>query len=233
MRFIEHIIEPTKLLLAWQASDEKHRTRYIVAELNRMDKEISLVYLTQTSDFIKAKEHGFEAYPAFPDVNKTYHNVLDAFMRRLPPRTRGDFPQYLEGLRLKPDVQISDFALLGYSGAKLLSDGFSLIHPFDNVDGSCELLLEAAGFRHIQQNKANIHIDEQAFFSKEFNEAIKEDAIRIDVKGNHIGYVNRGLIPTVLNWMEKDRIKGAWVEKINGTPGKPAVYLYVKVISQL
>jgi hypothetical protein len=151
MRFIEHIIEPTKLLLAWQASDEKHRIRYIVAELNRVGEEISLTYLPKTNDFAKAQEHGFEAYPAFQDINKTHHNVLDAFMRRLPPRTRGDFPQYLEGLRLRMNAQISDFALLGYSGAKLLSDGFSLIHPFDHVNGSCELLLEAAGYRHIQQ----------------------------------------------------------------------------------
>jgi hypothetical protein len=57
----------------------------------------------------------------------------------------------------------------------------------------------------------------------------QEEAIRIDVNGNHIGYVNRGLIPTFLDWMAKGRIAGAWVEKINGTPGKPAVYLYVKV----
>jgi len=40
MRFIEHIIEPNKLLLAWQASDEKHRTRYVVRILNKIEKYI-------------------------------------------------------------------------------------------------------------------------------------------------------------------------------------------------
>src|ERR1700733_7711833 len=128
-------------------------------------------------------------------------------MPRLPPRTRGDFPQYLEGLRLHPTVQISEFALLGYSGAKLLSDGFSIIHPFNNTEGACELLLEAAGYRHIEGNdKTAIQLNDLASFSKEFNDVTQEPAIRIDVNGTHIGYVNRGLIPTMLDWMEKKRI---------------------------
>jgi hypothetical protein len=111
--------------------------------------------------------------------------------------------------------------------SKLLSDGFSIIHPFDNVNSSCELLLEAAGYRHIQQQgKRAIQIDNPASFSKEFNDVTQEEAICVDVNGNHIGYVTRGLIPTFLDWIAKDRIKGAWVEKINETP---AVYLYVKV----
>jgi hypothetical protein len=229
MRFIEHIIEPTKLLLTWQSSEEDHRTRYIVAELNRIGDEINLRYLVNTEDFNKAKIQGFESYPAFQDVNKIHGNVLDAFMRRLPPRTRGDFSLYMEGLRLKPAIELSDFALLGYSGAKLLSDGFSLIHPFNNVDIACELLLEAAGFRHIKKNHDEISINDAATFAKEFNTATKEQAICILINNKHIGYVNRGLLPTFVNWMDNGRIIGAWVEKTNGTPGKPTVYLYVKI----
>jgi len=228
MRFIEHIIEPTKLLLAWQSSDEKHRTRYIVAELNRIGEEITLTYLPNTKDFNDAQQHGFEAYPAFQDTQKTHRNVLDAFMRRLPPRTRGDFTQYLEGLRLKPTTQLSNFALLGYSGAKLPSDGFSIIHPFNDINSPCELLIEVAGFRHINPN-AKIILNEPASFSKEFNQAIQEEAIRINIIQQHIGYVCRGLLPSFSKWLDNKQITGAWVEKTNGMPGKPTVYLYVKI----
>ncbi len=231
MHFIEHIIEPNKLLLAWQSSDEKYRTRYIVAELNRAENEkITLTYFVNTEDFRKAQSKGFESYPAFPDTTKTYDNVLDAFMRRLPPRTRGDFPQYLEGLRLKPVVQLSDFALIGYSGAKLPTDGFSIIHPFNNVKSACELLIEATGFRHIKKNHdIQINIDDPAIFSKEFNETTQEEAVHITANGQHIGYVNRGLLPTFLDWMRTGRITGAWIEKINGMPGKPTAYIFVKI----
>ena len=206
MRFIEHIIEPTKLLLAWQSSDEKHRIRYIVAELNRVGDEINLMYLVNTEDFRKAQSRGFESYPAFQDTNKVHHNVLDAFMRRLPPRTRGDFSLYLEGLRLKPETQFSDFALLGYSGAKLPSDGFSIIHPFNNVESACELLIEAAGFRHIKKDHdIEITIGDSASFSKQFNDTTQEEAIRITTAdGKHIGYVNRGLIPTFFDWIAEE-----------------------------
>lgn len=228
MHYIEHIIEPTKLLLAWQSSDETHR-RYIVAELNRTEDKIDLTYLVNTESFNKAQAKGFESYTAFQDINKTHHNVLDAFMRRLPPRTRGDFSQYMEGFRLKPDTQLSDFALLGYSGAKLPSDEFSIIHPFNNVDNACELLLEAAGFRHIQKNYDKIKVNDTASFLKEFNEATQAEAICIMVDGKHIGYVNQGLLPTFFEWMNSDRIIDAWVEKINGTADKPTVYLYVQI----
>jgi hypothetical protein len=230
MHFIEHIIEPTKLLLAWQSSDEEHRTRYIVAELNRIDHDVTLTYSPEKADFITAQHHKFKSYPAFQDTSIAHHNVLDAFMRRLPPRSRGDFPQYLEGLRLKPTVCISDFALLGYSGAKLLSDGFSIIHPFNQVDGACELLIEAAGYRHLHKSeKTTIQIDSPASFTMELYGPAQETAIRIDVDNHCVGYVNRGLVPTFVDWIEQGRIAGAWVEKINSSPERPALYLYVKV----
>lgn len=64
MQFIEHIIEPSTLLLAWQSADENHRTRYIVAEILRgQSGQITLRYLQNTPDFNKAQTRGFEAYP--------------------------------------------------------------------------------------------------------------------------------------------------------------------------
>lgn len=233
MRFIEHIIEPTKLLLAWQSFDTNHRTRYIVGEFNLINNDVTLTYLTSSNDFTQANEHGFQPHTAFQSTSMIHHNVLDAFMRRLPPRTREDFNQYLEGLRLKPNAQLSDFALLGYSGAKLPSDGFSIIHPFNQVNTPCELLLEAAGYQYADREiTASIEINQPACFIPEINDVTNADAIRIEVNKNHIGYVNRGLIPTFMDWIKNKRITGAWVEKKNGTPDKPAIYIYVQVATR-
>jgi hypothetical protein len=111
-----------------------------------------------------AQKNGFEPYPTFPDIELVYDNVIDAFMRRLPPRKRGDFTKYLEGLRLLPNASLRDFTLLGYSGAKPPSDGFSIIHPFNNIDSCCELLLKVAGFRHIIKEPSSIQKGSQAKF---------------------------------------------------------------------
>ncbi len=235
MHFIEHIIEPTKLLLAWQSLDEKHRTRYIVAEINHVGEDVNLTYLVDTADFIKAQKMGFESYPAFQDIQKTHHHVLDAFMRRLPPRSRGDFPQYLEALRLKSSSTFSDFALLGYSGAKLPSDGFSIIHPFNNADSACELLIEAAGYRHVVSNHSSeMNIGTPVAFSPiQHHHVTKEVAIDImDGKAQQIGYVPRGLISTFIDWMDDDRIADAWIEKVNGTSDKPRIYIFIQILSK-
>jgi len=236
MNFIEHIVEPSRILLAWQSFREENRTRYIVAEINRTaENKVVLKYLPDTKDFEKAKEWGFESYPAFPYIEKVYDNVLDTFLSRLPPRKRKDFPEYLQNFRLKPDVEISDFALLGYSGANLLSDTFSIIHPFDDVKGACELLVEAAGFRHIQKEAPElmdiIQVDVPVFFREEYNETVKEDAVKIVITQGErkIGYVTRGLLPAFQSWIRQGRIIRACVEKKNGQPGKPVVYLYVEI----
>jgi hypothetical protein len=242
MHFIEHIIEPTKLLMVWQSPDDKqHHRRYVVAELTRIAQDkISLTYLVNSKDFQQAKSLNFKGYPAFPFDERAGHDthdigVLDALMRRLPPRTRNDFSAYLEGFRIKPGAQISDFALLGYSGAKLLSDGFSIVNPFEDIDGPFEFLLEAAGYKY--QNVADSSIAEgmSASFvqAKELHNGQEEDAIKIFVNEQHIGYVTRALLPTMQACLNQGRVANAWVEKKNGTPGQPVVYLYVKILSKV
>ncbi|MBS0358871.1 MAG: hypothetical protein JSS53_06360 [Proteobacteria bacterium] len=230
MNFIEHIVEPSRLLLTWQSSDEKHRVRYVVAELKRVNGEISLRYLTNHPDFQSAKKHGFKLYPAFIEETKVYDlGILDTFMRRLPPKSRGDYIQYLEGLRLKPDVQLSDFGLLGYSSAKLPSDGFSFIHPFDNVDGSFEFLLEVAGYSYYVAPDEDVTLGAEATFKIEKELDRQEDVIKIYVSNKQVGYVTRALIPAVKDWLIQGRINNARVEKKNGSPNQPTLYLYLSI----
>jgi hypothetical protein len=229
MHYINQIIEPTRLLVTWQSSDERERTRYIIAELTRDGEEVSLRYLTDSPDFKKAKTLGFDLYPAFRNENEVYENgVLDAFMRRLPPRSRGDYTQYLEGFRIRSDAEISNFALLGYTGAKLPSDGFAIINPFDNVDTAFEFLLEPAGYRYYRKD-CTINLEEVADFQKEFDPERSEDVIKILIAGSRIGYVTRALLPSFETWIAQQRVQEAWIEKINGTPVQPVVYLYVKI----
>jgi hypothetical protein len=142
--WIEHVDEPARLILAWQAPDpEKDRLRWAVGELSRATGVATFKYFDgdeftrlnsgRRQDELRAA--GFRGYPAF-DVLHTpsgefSDGVLEAFLRRVPPRSRSDFPRYLEHFRLRSSDGIGPFALLAVTEAKLPSDGFSLIDPLD------------------------------------------------------------------------------------------------------
>ena len=232
MSFVEHIIEPRRLLLGWQAPEGNLRTRYIVAELIRekAENETLLRYLSESSDFQDARKLGFCGHPAFVKMDSEYsQGVVDAFMRRLPPRSRADFPRYLALLRIPSGAVISNFALLGYSGANLPSDGFSIIHPFDEVaEQPCEFLMEIAGFRYTGISFDEIELGVPVEFEQEPENKFDPNAIKIVFDRKKIGYVNRGQLNAFHRWLKNGRVS-AVLERKNGTPGRLLIYLFVRV----
>jgi hypothetical protein len=231
MRYIEHIVEPDRLLLSLQTTiSGESRLRMFVAELVRRGDDADLVYLKESEDFSRAQGLGFKGYPGFDDIEKDVHeNVLSSFMKRLPPRRRGDFVRFLDALRIKADAEISDFALLGYSGAKLPDDDFTVIHPFENATPPFELLLPVQGYQHYQEQLplTSLSDDMQACFEAEPDNPTDPEAIKIIIDGIRIGYVCRGLTASFHKWMQSGLTISAYVERINGTGQDPKVYLYV------
>lgn len=207
MRYIKHIVEPDRLLLSWQTSiPGESRLRRFVAELVRRGDDADLVYLKESEDFSRAQSLGFKDYPGF-DIEKEVHkNVLSSFMKRMPPRTRGDFGRFLEALRIKDDAKVSDFALLGYSGAKLPDDDFTVIHPFENSTAPFELMLPVQGYRYYkdQLSLADLSTDMQAGFEAEPDNYKDPKAIKIIIDGIKVGYVSRGLTGSFHKWMQSD-----------------------------
>lgn len=228
MQFLEHLIEPNKLLVTWQSADKEHRTRYVIGELLRtQNNQISLTYSIDSIDFKNAQAHGFEPYAAFPNIHETHHQgVLEAFMRRLPPKSRADYGQYLEGFRIKADSTLSDFALLGYTGAKLPSDGFAIINPFDNINTQFDCLIEVAGYRYNQMD--DVPMKHNVTFKIGHYNKTNEPMIEIYLNNNRIGYITRALITSFQQWINDQRIESAWIEKKNGTLSQPIIYFYLK-----
>jgi hypothetical protein len=233
MRHIEHIVEPDKLLLSWQAASESDRLRMIVAELIRNGNDGNLVYLKESEDFSKAQILEFEGYPGFDTEKEVHENVLGSFMKRLPPRSRGDFSRFLDALRIKPEAkdEISDFALLGYSGAKLPDDDFTVIHPFENASVPFELILPVQGYQHYQEQLPLTELSEdmQAGFEAEPDNEFDPEAIKIIINDVKVGYVSRGLTGSFHEWMQAGLAISAYVERINGIEQNPEIYLYVSV----
>ena len=236
MSRIEHIIEPTKLLLSWQSPTGPDRSRHIVAELHRNGDDADLVYLRDTDDYAAAKVKGFGVggeYQGFP-AEKDYSGVLAAFMRRLPPRSRSDFDKFMEAIRIPPGTEVSDFALLGYAGAKLPGDNFYIIHPFDEAQPPFEFLLQMAGCGHY---RSSVPFEElksgmAARFELELDRRYDPEAVRIvipEVSPETAGYVYRGLASQFRKWLVAGLQIGGTIERVNGIGDRPVVYLFVTV----
>jgi hypothetical protein len=227
MRWIEHIREPERLVLAWQAPDEiKNRTRFAVGELLRRGDDADLRYHSGTPDVLRAAELGYHGYPAFKlNVESHHQGVMAAFMRRLPPRGRGDFGTYLSSLRFLPSKEISDFALLAATEAKLPSDGFSLVDTFDDLETPAEVMLEVSGYRHCQPDLTQADIGASVSFVPEPDNQFDANALMI-VKGDKkLGYVNKLQAPQLLKRL--NQLSGN-VERLNGTPDKPRAFVFVE-----
>lgn len=231
MNWIQHIIEPHRLILTWMPSQQDKKRRYAVAELIRSDKNASLHYCTDTSDYKQAIKLRFDGYPDLPIEKSKHEKVLDVFMRRLPPRERRDFVKYLEAIRIPPQSQLSDFALLGYSGAKLPDDNFDIIHPFENVEGPCELLTKIAGFRYYEgiNHYQKIQVDAPVHLEPEPSNVVDPHAVMVLLGDIKLGYINTIQAPAVSRWIEQGKNIQAVIERKNGTAERPQIYIFISV----
>ena len=229
-RYIEHLIEPQRLLLYWQARESEKRSRYQVGELIKRDGDVVLRY-NSGAEMEAAKEAGFKGYPAFPLKQAEHgHQVLEAFKRRLPPRSRRDFNRYLELRAIAPEAEISDFALLGYSGAKLPDDGFELVHPFDDPPEAFEVLIEIAGFRlEAEVSHEALRPGDAVQLEPEPDNPHDRQAIRVENSSRKLGYVPRGHLAMLHRMLDQGASLSGEIFRINGTSARSLVYVLVRV----
>jgi hypothetical protein len=233
MRQITHLIEPGRLLLCWKSLQNSH-TNYVVAEVLPGKNDFVLRYFFNSCDFAKAQQEGFIGLPAFPIDKKSpqaefSQGVRDALMRRTPPRTRTDFPQYLEQHGLSLHKNLSDFALLGYSEARLPGDGFFLVHPFDDHCGPLELVTEVVGIKYGQFKQAHVNVDDTMTLAPEPNNQSDLDAIAVFFGSFKIGFINRCQTAAFHRWIKMGCLIKMTVRRLNGTEERPRVVAFIEV----
>ena len=235
MNYIENIIEPDTLLLSWQPTKAsgKPRMRRFVAELSRSGDYISMKYLVGSEDFEIAKQNGFTDYPGFSADKIEHENVLPAFMRRLPPRNRNDFNRFLSSIRINPNdrEKVSDFALLGYSGARLPGDTFSIINPFVNVEPPFDIYTEVQGYRHYKNSFDELSIKEglNVTFEQHPENQYDQNAVAIMINNCIAGYLCRGLNKSFVEWSNSGFQIDGYIECVNGTIDEPKLYVLIHV----
>jgi len=238
--WIEHISQPLRLFLAWQAPDHLNdRFRWAVGVLGPREGVTALRYFQNGSEFEAFNQGrtferllalGYRGYPGF-SLRREVHDkgVLEALMRRLPPRSRQDFGDYKRQFRLPSQLELSDLALLARTEAKLPSDGFSVVDPLDAETEWCDLLLEIAGFRYyVPSEPLQPDVGCPIEITPEPDNQFDPSAVQICMRSRKIGNVNRLQAATFLRWLVERRVSGA-LERLNGTPDKPRAYIFVRV----
>ena len=231
---LRNLVEPSRLLLTWQPSDEGApvRTRRVVGEVLPAHGSSSAVfrYLKGTEDFQAAQAAGFRGFPTFRmDETETRNGVLESLMRRLPPRNREDFAEYLQLHGLAAPFRLSDVALLGYTGARLPSDGFALVPEFPEDALPCEYVMEVAGTRHVLQGPlSDLRVGDPVSIQLDPGNPIESDALVVLHDGQRIGFVNRALKGMFYRWMKNGQVT-ATVERQNGKPQRPLIFVRISV----
>lgn len=235
---IKTVVEPRRLILAWQAADLLGpRYRWAVGEISRRGEAYRFRYFLQGNEFAALNDGrpfaalraaGYVGYPAFalgPDVLEK--GVIDAFRRRLPARERSDYGEYLAHFRLSIDTPVSDFALLGLTGAKLLSDGFTIVDTLEDLEPARDIFLEVAGYRHYAAG-VQLAGGEPVHFAAEPSNPIDRNAVALRVRDSLIGYINRLRTRAFHAWVAESRLTGV-VERLNGRPDRPRAFVFVRV----
>jgi HIRAN domain len=239
--WITRASEPDRLYLAWQAPDQfGDRFRWAVGVIERqagahvfryLEPATEFPALNQGRTFEDIQSLGFVGYPPF-SPKRALHvgDVLTPLIRRLPPRRRSDFLDYTRQFRLAPELELSDFALLGRTEAKLPSDGFSVVDPLDRDADQCDLMLEIAGFRYYicEKSASEDRVGQLVEVSPEPNNPKDPNAVQFCLNGRKIGNVNRLQASTFLHWLSERRVS-AVVERLNGNSEKPRAFVFVKV----
>ena len=236
--WIETVVEPRRLILAWQAADlTGARYRWAVGEISRVGNGHQFRYFLDGAEFAALNRgktfeellaEGYAGYPAFRLGSIPFDDeVMSAFRRRLPARERPDYADYLEHFRLAIRTSVSDFTLLGLTGARLPSDGFSVVDPLENDRPARDLFLEVAGYRHYA-DKAPVHEGASVTFACEPFNLFDPDAVAIKVGDRVIGYVNRLCTAAFKTWSLEGRLSGV-VERLNGRVDQPRAFVFVRV----
>ena len=241
-RWIEHVVEPERLILAWRPPEVvPDRTHCADNELRRTAGGAEFRYYddhhlreaNRGKGAAALHGAGFRGYPAFnwdPAVpeHAFTDGALDAFLRRLPPTRRSDFPAYLERFRLRPPGSLRPLALLAATGATLPGDGFSLVDPLDgNVDRQ-DVLLEVAGHRHHAPNLTKpLAVGARVTLRRE-DHPEDPSAVRIESDGETLGYVSRFQSRAVSRWVERD-VAEAFLSRVNGSASQPRAQILVTV----
>jgi len=224
-------IQTRRALLTWQRPLEQpgSRDRFAVAELVQCEGGVAFSYLDEEG-LAPALEAGFSGYPglALGDAHEA-DTALDVLIRRLPPRNRPDFHDFMETFGLSPQADFSDLSLLAYTGARMTGDSFGVAETFEGFDRPFRYVFDVSGYRHYRNDAPDLAVNAPVIFRRDPTNEHDPDAVEVARQdGVRLGYVNRLQAQTVRNWIERGIID-ARVFKVNGRSVYPRLFVMADI----
>ena len=183
----------------------------------------------------EARKVGFNFFPGFNDLSKTYKNneLFINIASRLPNKGRIDYLEILNSYNL--DKESSDFDILKATRGRTLTDNYEFVPAFDLN----KIEFDVAGTRQckdINKCKDFLKINRVLFLEPEPNNKNDENAVKVVLKENgklyHLGYVPRYYSKELLNELNKGAKYSAMIQnlKFNSPFSDENIVVNVKLI---
>ena len=183
----------------------------------------------------EARKVGFNFFPGFNDLSKTYKNneLFINISSRLPNKGRIDYLEILNSYNL--DKESSDFDILKATRGRTLTDNYEFVPAFDLN----KIEFDVAGTRHckdINKCKDFLKINRVLYLEPEPNNKNDENAVKVVLKENgklyHLGYVPRYYSKELLNELNKGAKYSAMIQnlKFNSPFSDENIVVNVKLI---
>ena len=165
----------------------------------------------------EARKVGFNFFPGFNDLSKTYKNneLFINIASRLPNKGRIDYLEILNSYNL--DKESSDFDILKATRGRTLTDNYEFVPAFDLN----KIEFDVAGTRHCKDiNKCIdfLKINRVLYLEPEPNNKNDENAVKVVLKENgklyHLGYVPRYYSKELLNELNKGAKYSAMIQNL-------------------
>ena len=165
----------------------------------------------------EARKVGFNFFPGFNDLSKTYKNneLFINIASRLPNKGRVDYLEILNSYNL--DKESSDFDILKATRGRTLTDNYEFVPAFDLN----KIEFDVAGTRHckdINKCKDFLKINRVLYLEPEPNNKNDENAVKVVLKENgklyHLGYVPRYYSKELLNELNKGAKYSAMIQNL-------------------
>ncbi len=202
-----------EMWLIWKQPET--RRRYKIGILSFDEGMYTFEYVNP--ELNDAKEEGFNYFPGFNDINRTYKNkkLFANIETRLPNPSRSDYLHVLNSYNLEETSSKLD--ILRATRGRLVTDNFEFVPSFDEH----EIEFDVAGtrYRDIIKYKNYIKENDKLLFELESNNKSDKYAIKVILRKNdkiyHLGYVPRYYSKNISILLKNNTNYSAIIQKVN------------------